>query len=303
MKQTLLSAAAMFVITNVQATSQNEAHVTQIVREVNVLEKKSAPRPATVNERVGEGEAVRTGDQSRSELTFADLTIERLGANSTYSFNKGGRDVQLNSGSILLRVPKDSGGASIHTSAVTVAITGTTLILETMRAGRSKLIVLEGAAQLSLAKNRSLSRRVRSGQMLDVPAGAVTLPEPVEIDLNQVLRTHPLIVGFPPLPSQPLIVEAANNQRNPEPVYAGVPVGPGPGRIPRIPPAVTGNYPPPNGGGGGGRSRGGGTATGNATAPAPVTAAPGKSSSTPRPQIGRTAPRRASSSPTPPPIR
>jgi hypothetical protein len=80
------------------------------VRDVKVLPEEAEARPAAMNDKVGAGEAVRTGDASRSELTFPDLTISRLGANTIYSFNRAGRDVSLTNGSILLRVPKGSGG-------------------------------------------------------------------------------------------------------------------------------------------------------------------------------------------------
>lgn len=215
------------------AASKQEARVTQIVRDVKLLPSETEARPAAVNDQVREGIAVRTGDKSRSELTFVDLTISRLGANTIYSFNRAGRSVDLESGSILMRVPKNSGGGNVKTDVVSVAITGTTLILETTRAGRSKLIVLEGSSRMSLVKVRGQSRDVAAGQMLDVPAGATTLPMPVNIDLNQVMKTHPLITGFPPLPSRDLIAAAARNQGPPgaddEPVYQGQPVAGQPG--------------------------------------------------------------------------
>src|SRR5205085_9257922 len=143
--------------------------------------------------------------------------------NTIFSFSKAGRTANVDSGSILLRVPKDSGGGSIRNNAVTVAITGTTVIFEGNRAGRSKLITLEGSARVSLKKKPKDFRQVFAGQMLDVPAGATTLPMPVNIDLNQLMRTHPLITDFKPLPSAPLIMAAAQQPPPPAPppVYTG----------------------------------------------------------------------------------
>ncbi|MDQ3626248.1 MAG: FecR family protein [Verrucomicrobiota bacterium] len=77
-----------------------------------------------------EGTAVRTGVESRTELTFADQTLARLGANTIFSFDEGTRSMDLGGGAMLLRVPKDAGGAKITTAAVTAAITGTTVLLE-----------------------------------------------------------------------------------------------------------------------------------------------------------------------------
>lgn len=202
-----------------------EARVTQIIREVKLLPSEAAARSAAVNDKVSEDTGVRTGGESRSELTFPDLTITRLGSNTIFSFTAGGHTAKVESGSILLRVPKDSGGGSIKTSAVTVAVTGTTLIFEKSGGTKSKLMTLEGSARMALVAKPKDFRYVRAGQMLDVPAGATTLPMPVNINLNDVMRNHPLITDFKPLPSQPLILAAAQQQPPaqpaPPPSYTG----------------------------------------------------------------------------------
>src|ERR1700755_2014875 len=126
------------------AATSKEARVTQIIREVNLLPANADPRAAALNDKVSEETGVRTGGDSRSELTFPDLTITRLGANTIFTFSKSGRTANVDSGSILLRVPKDSGGGSIRSSAVTVAITGTTVIFEKSADGQTRLIALEG---------------------------------------------------------------------------------------------------------------------------------------------------------------
>jgi hypothetical protein len=211
------------------AATTQDARVTRIIRDVKLLPSGAKPQPATVNDEVTANTAVKTGDRSRSELTFADLTIERLGANTLFHFNNGGRVVELDGGSMLLRVPKDSGGAQMQTRAVTVGIAGTTLILETTSAGRNKLILLEGKARLALRKNPRESVELRGGQMEDVPAGATKLPPPVDIDVNDVMQHHPLITDFAPLPSRDLIAATIQNQ----PV-TGQPVNGGPRFIPPV---------------------------------------------------------------------
>jgi hypothetical protein len=192
------------------SSSNKEARVTQIIHDVKLLPSDAAVRAAVVNDRVAEDTGVRTGGDSRSELTFSDLTITRLGANTIFSFNKAGRNDKIESGSILLRVPKDSGGGTIRTSAVTVAVTGTTVILESIR--KNRLFVLEGSARLSLVKYPKQFQNVRGGQMVDVPPGATTVPLPTNFDLNDLMKTHPLITDFGPLPSRDLITAAAQQQ-------------------------------------------------------------------------------------------
>jgi hypothetical protein len=176
---------ALLVAENVVAAS-SEARVTQAVRDVKLLPSESKPKPAVVNDKVSEGTGVRTGDKSRSELTFGDLTIERLGANTFFSFNKAGRSVELDGGSMLLRVPKDSGGA-----------------------------------RLSLNKYPKESVFVRGGQMEDVPPGATKLPPPTNINIDEVMNKNPLITDFPPLPSRDLIYASKGQP----PVSQGQPVG------------------------------------------------------------------------------
>lgn len=87
------------------------------------------------------------------------------------------------------------------------------------------MIVLEGSARLSLVKYPKQFQNLRAAQMVDVPPGATTVPLPVNVDLNDLMRKHPLITGFPPLPSQDLIVAAAQ-QPPPAPPPSGPSVFP-----------------------------------------------------------------------------
>lgn len=240
--------------------AKNEARVTRIIREVKLLPSQAAPKPAALNDTVNDNTAVRTGDASRSELTFVDLRITRLGANTLFAFNTGGHNVQLNSGSMLLYVPKNVGGAQMATSAVSVAITGTTVIFESRKAGRTILKVFEGGARAALIKYPRESVFVRAGQMIDVPAGATKMPRPVNMNMADELKS-PLFADFPPLPSQNLIATAPNPPGNPPVVsQPTLPVAPWlPGRV------IRGSTPPPTRGGNGGgtTTRGGAAGTGD----------------------------------------
>ncbi|PYL02699.1 MAG: hypothetical protein DME32_05780 [Verrucomicrobia bacterium] len=206
----LFSSATVLSLT---AAQRKEARVSQVARDVNLLAPHAAARPAHLNDNVPEGSAVRTGVDSRAELTFADLTITRIGANSIFSFEENGRNVNVENGAILLRVPADSGGARIRSSALTVGITGTTVMFEHHRRTYTKLIVLEGSSEAWLSKQPGKRVRVRGGQMLIVKAGATHLPEPVDIDVDRLLRTAILITEFPPLPSLNLIRNVVNDQK------------------------------------------------------------------------------------------
>ena len=106
------------------ADELKEAKVTQVVQDVKLLPSNASARPAIVNDNVRQGTAVETGVQSRSELTFKDKTITRLGERTIFSVGEGARTIDLGSGQFLLYVPKKAGGANVKMGPVTAAITG-----------------------------------------------------------------------------------------------------------------------------------------------------------------------------------
>jgi FecR protein len=189
-----------------------EARVTQVVKDVKILPPRGEPRPATTTDTIRGNTGVRTGADSRAELTFGDLTIARLGANTIFSFNEGTRTVDLADGAILLRVPKNSGGAKIQTAAVTAAITGTTVIAEYHPKSHAKYLALEGVMRIYLKGVLGESVLLHAGQMMIVNPNATRLPEPVDFDLERLMRTSLFIQGYRPLPSFPLIAEDQQRQ-------------------------------------------------------------------------------------------
>jgi mannose-6-phosphate isomerase-like protein (cupin superfamily) len=204
---------SLATIGSTTAAQLKQATVTRIIQDVQLLPSAGAARAAIVNDTVQEKTAVRTGADSRSELTFTDQTLARLGANTIFTFNEGTRNLNLEGGVMLLRVPKNAGGARISTAAVSAAITGTTVMLEYHKHSYVKLIVLEGTARLYLRNRLGESVLVHAGQMLIVKPDAKNLPDPVDIDLARLMSTSLLIVDFPPLASEQLVAEEISNQR------------------------------------------------------------------------------------------
>ena len=194
-----------------RAAPLKEARVTRVIKDVKLLPNAAAPRPAAVNDDVRDDTAVRTGTESRSELTFPDQTLARLGANTIFTFEKGTRSMELTDGAMLLRVPKGAGGATIRTAAVTAAITGTTVLMEHHKGGQSKFVVLEGTARISLNSSRE-SKVVEAGEMVAVGPNDSTLPDPFKIDLARLMETSALINDFPPLASVDLISREVTQQ-------------------------------------------------------------------------------------------
>jgi FecR protein len=194
------------------AAQLKEAQITQIVKDVNLLPGQAASRAAVINDNVRDGTAVRTGEDSRTELTFSDQTLARLGANTLFSFNEGTRKLDLGGGAMLLRVPKGAGGATVRTAAVTAAITGTTVLMEYHPKAYIKLISLEGTVRMYLKGRLGESVLINPGQMLIVKPDAKRLPNPVDVDLKRLLKTSELINKFPPMGSEALIAEEIRRQ-------------------------------------------------------------------------------------------
>ncbi len=178
--------------TSVSAENLTSAKITQAVKEVTVYKGKSEGRAATIGETIDQSSSVTTGRRSRAELTFQDKTITRLGQNSIFSFRKGGRDVELKRGTILLQVPKGAGGATIRTATVTAAITGTTSMMEYSPGQWVKLITLEGTQKLFI-KGRKNPIPVPAGQMAVVSLRNNDDPQLYNIDIAKLLKTSKLV--------------------------------------------------------------------------------------------------------------
>jgi hypothetical protein len=181
------------------------------VQDVKVVPSNAAARPATVNETVAKGNAVHTGAQSRSELTFKDKTITRLGEKTIFNVGGEGRTIEMGSGQFLLYVPKKAGGAKVKMGPVTAAITGTTVLGNVDPSGIVEFTVLEGSACLSYG-GMGQTIFVQAGQMVVYDPIAMRLENPVEVDLQQQLSS-PLVKDFSRLPSAPLIEESIQSQR------------------------------------------------------------------------------------------
>jgi hypothetical protein len=190
------------------------AEVTKIINRVTVIESAKNDRPAALRDVIKDDLGLQTGVRSRSELLFQDNTLTRLGAETFFSFKTGTRDLTLEKGSMLLQVPKGLGGAKIHTAAVTAAITGTTIMMEYSPGHYLKVLVLEGSLRLSRNGSFGNSVVLRPGKMVIMRPDAKTIPEPIDVDLAEIVKTSTL-VNFPgskTLPSMPLIQVAINDQ-------------------------------------------------------------------------------------------
>src|SRR5437660_5677572 len=214
-----LTGAAVGVATVLFAAEQKQARVTEVIHDVRLLAAQNAARPAAVNATVREGTAVRTGTESRAELTFTDQTLTRLGANTVFSFSAGVRTYDLGSGAVLMSAPKSAGTVRITTAVATCAVSGFTAILERHSNTWNKVLVLEGDGDVWLRRNPNDKRHMHSRKILVFRPNDTVLPQPLEFNICNLIGGQGLLInGFAhKLPSWPLLVTECEKQRSQPP--------------------------------------------------------------------------------------
>ena len=195
------------------AAPLTESIFTEIFHEVNTLTPAGNIAPAKVNDLLKSHERVRTGAHSRAELTAADHTITRVGANTVFSFADSGRTLQLEKGSLLFHSPKGNGGGTIKCGSAAAAVLGTTLIVAATDDGGFKVIFLEGSGEVTLPGGKKF--RLRAGQMIFIAPGGDTASRVLGINLEKLVNGSRLLDGFSSrLPSLPRIVGEIKKQNH-----------------------------------------------------------------------------------------
>ncbi|MEP7015169.1 MAG: FecR domain-containing protein [Verrucomicrobiota bacterium] len=208
------------VTPSARAAALEDARVSRVIQDVRLLGANAAPRPATINDDVKQGMAVRTGAESRAELTFTDQTITRLGQNTVFSIKGGTREVNLDSGAILLSVPHGGEAAQVRTAAVTASITGGTTLISSNPGYPKKMIVLEGVGHLCRTPVLVPGQKPRTDEdCVEVHAGEMvmlntdgTLSKPEKIHTKLVYTTSRLLTDFPALANDYLILLQINEE-------------------------------------------------------------------------------------------
>jgi hypothetical protein len=208
--------AGLAVCASVSAIAEGpltESTFTEIIKQANVVAATDkSVTPAQVNEVFHVPDMVRTGSNSRLEMTAPDKTITRVGENSVFTFEPGGRNIQLDKGSVLFHPPAGVGGGTVKYGGTAAAVLGTTMVCSVGPGGVFSIIVLEGEALVTLANGQSVT--VGPGQTVSVPSTGDSFSPVMDIHLGQFASHLLLLNGFSnPLSSMPLI-EAAIQQQN-----------------------------------------------------------------------------------------
>jgi hypothetical protein len=186
---------------------------TDVIKDVKVVEATTkAATPAEVSTVFTAPNLVRTGPESRAELTAPDETITRIGANSVFSFEPSSRTVDLQQGSVLFHSPKGKGGGIIKSGGASAAVLGSTMICAVGADGSFKTIFLEGKkCKVTLKNGKSVT--LHAGQLVVVQPGQEGFGPVLDIDLAKLVQTSLLVTGFGhALSSLPLIELAIQDQ-------------------------------------------------------------------------------------------
>jgi uncharacterized RmlC-like cupin family protein len=206
-----LLACLLLTGTCLNAAELKETRVTQVVKDVK-LGSAAAPRRVAVGERLRDGDTINTGLTGRSELTFADQTIARLGAKTNISVRDETRTIDLAEGAVLFQVRKGAGRLKMKTAAIAVASTGASAIIERHGQLYVKVLVLEGTVRCYLTDRLGESLLLQPGQILITKPDVTALPEPANFDIAREMKTCLLVREFQPLPSQRLIESEEQKQ-------------------------------------------------------------------------------------------
>lgn len=158
------------------AAEFKEAEITTIKNMVE-HDAGGGATPAKVNEKIQEKSKVSTAAASMAELTFADSSITRMGANTQFSFQSKERLVKLEQGSVLVNTPPGKGGAVVDCGGVTGAVSGTTFMATRDASGGVMFVMLEGSGTLKVtvptAGGGAMVKEIRPGQAASVGSASV----------------------------------------------------------------------------------------------------------------------------------
>jgi hypothetical protein len=223
-----LACASTACVTSVSAADLAQAVVRQKVNVVTVAPSLSAAaRAAATGSVVQNQNVVRTGNESRAELEFTDLTLARMGANSIFSFDAQARALEFTQGALLFSKPANSGRVEVRSGAITAAITGSTGFISNQPAAVMKTAKRKIASKETTTVLGMLEGKIKGGAGWHTPNGAQQIfhfslgpgemlvaqanrrPVVVQFDLPRFMKTSPLINAFNrPLLNQPALAQA-----------------------------------------------------------------------------------------------
>ena len=204
------SALALVALASAKGAELNGARMTYVANDVR-LETAPSGTHVSAGEIVSAGTTINNGAEARSELTFGNRSIVRLGANTILKLEAEPGAMELREGGMLFQIPKRSK-ATITTASMVVTGKEATGLLERNRDAYIKLLLLEGEVRVALRHRIGESIVLKPGQILITSPKATALPDAAYFDIARAVRTCRLISDFPPLGNQDSIARAAREQ-------------------------------------------------------------------------------------------
>ncbi len=161
--------------------------------EVKIVKGETASMPGNVNDTVRADEQIVTGKGSRAELVLADGTVIRLSSGTLLGFDPNTGNIKLGRGALLIQNPQGVAGKIITTEKVSFDAKDNIALVEYSPGSYTKFIALAGTARASINTRFGEWIPVDTGKMLILPPGSTRLPDPVDVDLNRLVRTSTLI--------------------------------------------------------------------------------------------------------------
>ena len=192
------------------ASRIKEAKISQVAGDVKTVSPADIVQPAVADAVVPEGASIRSGENSRGEIVFANELRSRMGAGTSFKFRDGSRHLQLEEGVLLVDAPRKAGRVEIETANVHADVTHTTAVFE-VHANAFKFLVLQGTARLFRPGHLGDSVLVGTGQMV-IGNPAVALSDAVDFDVDRFVKTCRLIKDFGPLGNEKLLAKESQKQ-------------------------------------------------------------------------------------------
>ncbi len=220
---------------SLEARPAKDAQVTYTSRGVRLQTTDAKSATASVGDLVSEGMTISNRQNARSELTFANNVVLRLGANTSVDLRKvemdqflrrfyvdrvldrmipknfDGNVIELSEGALLFQIPKRAS-AQISSAPLNITSDNATGLLERNGESYIKLLLLSGEARVSLAHRLGESIVLKAGQILIMSPQVKALPDVAYFDIERTINTCLLISDFPPLPNEDAIAKSARKQ-------------------------------------------------------------------------------------------
>ena len=187
------------------------ARVTYMTNEVQAHGLNGAPSHVAVGNILSGGVTIENGANARSELTFVNRAVVRLGARTSLHLKDGGGAMELRDGAILFQIPRGSN-AEVTAGPIGLTSKGATGLLERNRDLYIKLLLLEGDARVMLPGRVGESVVIEPGQIMIMNPKSTALPGAAYFNIARAVKTCRLLNDFPPLRGENLIAEEAAKQ-------------------------------------------------------------------------------------------